>query len=227
MRRMAAVVLAAGTWLWIGIAAAETSEGVVHFKNTMSNRMSEFDYYHKAAAARMEIDSEGHGGKAAVIFDTAAQKMIMLMPTQKMAMEIPIPQGEQDTSGFKPENLVRTGKTQTILGYSTEQVLYKTEEGETEVWGAKGLGTFAGMHARPGQPIPAWVRQLQKDGFFPLLVIHKDKTGAERGRMEATKVEKKSLSDELFTVPADYKKFDRDSMMKGMGGPRPYGGRGE
>jgi hypothetical protein len=224
---LAAVALAAGTAFSVESVAGDSSEGVVHFKNSASKGVSEFDYYRKGSMARLEIESEGHGGKAAVIFDTAGQKMIMLMPARKIAMEMPMAAQRQEGTGFKPENLVRTGKTQTIAGYQTEQIIYKTEEGETEAWGAKGLGTFAGMHARPGEPIPGWVRQLQKDGFFPLLVIHKDKTGAERGRMEATKVEKKSLSDDLFSVPADYKKFDRDSMMKGMGGDRPYGGRGE
>jgi hypothetical protein len=37
--------------------------------------------------------------------------------------------------------------------------------------------------------------------------------------MEVTKVEKKRLDDGLFTVPADYKKFDMAEMMKGKGMP--------
>ena len=37
-------------------------------------------------------------------------------------------------------------------------------------------------------------------------------------RLEATKIEQKTLDAALFTTPPDYKKFDRGGM-PGMGGP--------
>ena len=212
------IVLAAALAWPSGAAFAAAFEGVAHFKSsTQEGYGSEFDYFIKGEKARMETQGDRHG-KAAIILDLPAKKVVMLMAQQKMAMEMPM--GEPTAGQKDKAELVRTGKTQTLLGYPAEQLLYKSDEGETEIWGAKGLGYFGGMHGRPGagEGSPAWTRELKAQGLFPLLVINKSKDGKEVGRLEATKVEKKSLSDDLFVVPPDYKKFDRDSMTRGMGG---------
>ena len=44
--------------------------------------------------------------------------------------------------------------------------------------------------------------------------------------MDVTKVEKKSLDDAQFTVPADYKTTDMSGMMKALGGMGGMGGGG-
>ena len=155
-----------------------------------------------------------------------------------MAMEMPMtdPTADQGAKGKKAGNLVRTGKTDTILGYPAEQLIDKSDEGTTEIWGAKGMGYFAGLHGmrRSGaggssDSTPSWAKELKEQGFFPLRVISKGSDGSEKTRMEATKVEKKTLDGSLFTAPADYKKLDREGMMRGMGGPGGSGGmrRGE
>ena len=214
------IILAAALAWPSGAVFAAAFEGVVHFKSsTQEGYGSEFDYFIKGEKARMETQGDRHG-KAAIILDLPAKKVVMLMAQQKMAMEMPMGDPAVEKAKDKGE-LVRTGKTQTLLGYTAEQLLYKSDEGETEIWGAKGLGYFGGMHGRPGTGTdgsPGWTRGLKEQGLFPLLVINKGKDGKEVGRLEATKVEKKSLSDDLFTVPPDYKKFDRDSMTRGMGG---------
>jgi hypothetical protein len=215
----------------LGVAAlghAESFEGVAHFKNSMiGGRSSDFEYFIKGDKARMEVEGEAHGGgKAVIIMDQSAKRMQMLMPAQKMAMEFPMGDASDAVKErMKEGNIVRSGKTKTILGYTAEQLIAKSDEGETEIWGAKGMGFFGGLHGRPGTGAPAWAQDLQKQGFFPLLVIHKDAKGQERGRMEATKIEKRSLADDLFTVPADFKKFD-PAMMRGMGGGPGAGGGG-
>ena len=59
---------------------------------------------------------------------------------------------------------------------------------------------------------PEWVKFLQ-GGAFPLKM-----TAMEDGKvhmsMEATRIERKSLDDSLFTIPPDYKELN----MKNLGG---------
>ncbi|HZS12295.1 MAG TPA: DUF4412 domain-containing protein [Nitrospirales bacterium] len=218
MSRCRILIFAVAVSAAAALAHAESFEGVAHFKNSTVGRNADFDYFIKGDKARMEVEGEGHGGKAAIIIDQAARKMLWLVPAQKMAMEMPMRDAsERVTEKMKDANVERTGKTKAILGYPTEQLIAKTDQGDVEIWGAKGMGFFAGMHGRPGAEVPAWARDLQKQGFFPLLIIHHDAKGEELSRMEATKIEKRSLSDDLFTVPADFKKFD-PGMMRGMGG---------
>jgi hypothetical protein len=63
------------------------------------------------------------------------------------------------------------------------------------------------------------MKQLAKEGAFGLRTITRNDQGAEQMRMEVTGIEKKRLDASLFAMPADYKKFDREAMMGGMGDP--------
>ena len=51
---------------------------------------------------------------------------------------------------------------------------------------------------------PGWSSSVKNSGFFPMLVITRDEDGNETSRFEATEVEEKSLSNELFEVPSNY-----------------------
>jgi hypothetical protein len=62
--------------------------------------------------------------------------------------------------------------------------------------------------------IPQDLRQIIKEGFFILRMTTKDDEDAEKMRMEATAVEKKSVDNSLFIPPADYSKFDMNAMME-------------
>jgi hypothetical protein len=122
--------------------------------------------------------------------------------------------------------LTRTGKIKSVIGYRTEQMFHDGADENTEIWGTTGLGVFVGLHptssmfGRSGGA-PPWVRVLSEQGIFPLIVIRKDKSGKEVGRLEATDIERKTLPDTLFEIPRwyiTYSKFDPGNMMPGMPG---------
>jgi hypothetical protein len=71
----------------------------------------------------------------------------------------------------------------------------------------------------------AWALELFDGKHFPLRMIGYDKAGAEDGRVELTKLEKKSVSPALFDMPADYKVVDLGAMMAGLGSPGAPGGQ--
>lgn len=228
------IVLIAVSLVAVGLdgnAFADGFEGVVHFQSTRDGKAREYDYLIKGNKVRIEVEGE-ENRQVNVILDWDHKKTLLLMPERKMVMEMPMrEEGETDRSapGKKSVSFTRTGKTETILGHACEQLLVKSEDSETEICGAKGMGHYAGMH-RPGMGgssdgAPAWAKELKEQGFFPLRVVTKGSDGSEKSRLEATKVEKKTLDPGLFAAPADYKKFDRGSM-PAMGGPGGMRGGG-
>lgn len=204
---------------------ASAFEGVISFKSNYWGELSEFQYASKEGRSRIDTQRARHG-RAAVIMDLDAQKVSMLLLNMRLAMVMNMGPTMLLASNRADGKLIRTGKSQSVLGYRAEQLLHLGEEEDTEIFGAAGLGVFLGLHptssmfGRSGGS-PPWVRALREEELFPLIVIRKDKNGTERGRMEVTAVESKALSDELFEIPRRYitfNKFDPNNKMPGMPG---------
>lgn len=148
------------------------------------------------------------------------------MPQQHMYMVISLKQAVAaahqatcDDSSFE-----KTGETKNILGYTCAKCLAKSKDGSvTEIWAAEGLGLFMGLGGsnplRPSQPKP-WEKEMMDQGFFPLLVIGHSPSGDETFRLETTSVEKQTLPDSTFSIPAGFRRFDLPNMMGGM---NPFG----
>ena len=221
--------------------SASTFEGKIRLKTTGQERPSRRSggdssmiatYFFKGGLLRMENEADGGKVMAAMIVDPAKREMTILMIEQKRYMVRQMPATQPATGTAAPGSdveFVRTGETETILGYKCEKILVKNKNGESEIWGAEGLGTFQSMGGgNPmGRPAPksAWEASLAEHGFFPLRMVHKDKSGKEVMRMEAVSVDKQSLPDSTFEPPVDFKKFEMPSIpgLNGMFG----GGKGE
>lgn len=204
---------------------AEAFEGSITFKSNYWGEQSEFQYSSKEGRSRIDTRRARHG-RAAVIMDLKAQKVSMLLLDLKVAMMMNMSTTMLLASDRTAGRLIRTGKNLSIIEYRAEQLLHIGEEEDTEIWGAMGLGVFLGLHptssmfGRSGGS-PPWVHALREEGLFPLIVIRKDKSGNERGRMEVTAIEPKAISDELFEIPRRYitfNKFDPNNRMPGMPG---------
>jgi len=112
-----------------------------------------------------------------------------------------------------------TGETETIAGFTCRHWLI----GDKDVCVAKGLGYFGeggsgGFLDRVQNPAMREKYKAQLDanpefakfaegGAFPLKITVIE-NGQPRVIMEVTRIERKSLDDSLFTVPADYKKTE-------------------
>lgn len=210
--------------------SAKDFEGKVRLKMTTQNGQSMFmNYLLKDGRMRVEMEV-GRGGTFASIFDPAKQEMVMLMPDQKMYMvhKLTDPKKLEQTTAQAPVEFVRTGETETILGYRCEKILVKAKDSITEVWGAEGMGTFMGMSNRGpmggSAPRSGWEAALAEHGFFPLRLVSRNQEGKEVMRMEAVSVESQSLPAEAFAVPADFKRFEMPSI-PGLGGMNPLGGK--
>jgi hypothetical protein len=213
---LAACVLAITLLVLVGSPAqlrAQSFEGTVEYSITTEEGTMPMTYMMKGDNVRIEME-QAPGRKAAILIDGKENKSVMLMDKMKMYMELPAPPSP-DADAPKPE-ITKTGKTQKILGYDCQQFVVKEGDAESDVWVAKGLGTF--QMFKMGGPrgksnAEAWQKLIGSEGGFPLLATTKE-GDSQISKMEATKVEKKSLDDALFKIPEGYKQFDASMMTR-------------
>lgn len=177
----------------------------------------------------------GGGEQITTIMDMEKMEMLMLMPSEKMYMVMPIKKAvdkaieHAEKSGAANTEVERTGKTEKILGYSCDQILVKDKEKGTvtEMWVASDLGMFGGLGGGGGGGMfgggksaaaAKWEEVLKGKGGFPLRVITHDAKGKETFKMETTKIEPGPQPDSLFAPPADYEKFS----MPDLGSLNPF-----
>ena len=220
-------------------------EGTIAVKIETENQTEgEMTYFLKGRRTRIETKfGDTPEGQAVVLYDLDGQKIISLIPSRKMYITMDLKQTAEDLKEAAKEmkrrkgdeqekwpKLTETGKQETIAGHTCQHWLMGDKQ-EIDMCVAKGLGYF-GMGGGSGGGLgalkdlafspkllaeasahPEWVKFLE-GGAFPLKI-----TATENGRvtmnMEATKIEKKSLDDSLFAVPADYKELNMGNVTGG------------
>jgi len=180
----------------------------------------------KGDKVRMEMTMPSVPGipstMGASIMDGGKKKAYTLMPTTKQYVETDLDPATKPTgpvkTGPKPV-ITKTGRTDKVAGYSCE-IMTSQEPGtraRSEICVSKGLtllslgmGPFSKMGEGSG------FEDILKEGF-PLRMEMYDASGVLEMKMEATRIEKKSISDSEFEIPRGYTKM----------GPYPgYGGGG-
>ncbi len=204
-------------------------EGKIKFKISHDEEQMFLDYFIKGSNLRMEM-----GDDAKAVFIKTEEKSYVLMPEEKMYMDLDNSlfsklqdmvgmEEEEDENGDEESEAVdmesfKTGKTTNILGYECHQWIFESDEDneEVEAWVTSELGNFVLMQSPMGAGYsPGWSTSINDNGFFPMLVITRDNDGEEISRFEATEVNKESLSNKLFTFPSDYSEMKIPGM-KGL-----------
>lgn len=193
---------------------AQTFEGAISMNMSGQNgRSTPITYLIKGEKARMEM---GGAMQAAMIYDVPGGKMLMVMTQQRMYMEMDLNgamAGARGQMEGKKPTITRTGRMETIAGYSCEHVTSTDESGKTvDICLSKDLkaqfrmpGSGNPMAGR-GAPPPSWAQDLTG---FALKVQEGDKV-----MLEVTKVEPKSLDAALFAPPEGFTKMDMGGMFK-------------
>jgi len=191
-------------------------------------------------------------GKVYGIVDTEAKKAYVVLDAQKEVIEIDLnkvgdevksmtppstPTGGGGTTAPPeyPPKITKTGKTDTVAGYTCEiWDIASTEPGDkskADVCVAQqGVSWF--HIPLTGAPAKfAALGELVDGSHFPLRGVATGKDGVtENGRVEVTKIDKKTLDPNLFVPPPTYKVIDVNEaiagFMGGMGGPAGAGGFG-
>jgi hypothetical protein len=187
--------------------------------------------YIKEGKMRMEFE-QGEGEKTFMVMDAKKRVIRNFFPERKAYLEMQFDEIEQMSKGLadmqkamgrekqeKPGKLKKAGKKKTINGYSCQ--LYTQQVGKyvNEYWITKKttmkklMGEFADHlkgFAKVGGQSAQQEALLKIDGY-PILIVRKDKFGTNRS--EVTRIEKKKLPDNLFHIPAGYRKQSMKDLM--------------
>lgn len=187
-------------------------------------------------AAQMQGEKKEMGG-GKFIFRGDKQLLWIVSDEEKMYVELSLKDKGEDTKSREAEtkekkksksSVNKTGKKQTILGYSCDEYEIKEDNEVTSLWGtaklgniyeglAKSMGKMAG--AKGGVEMEEWETELMKMNLFPLKIVT-TKDGKVTESQEVTKIEAKSLQATIFEPPVGYQKqsmnFDMQEMMKQM-----------
>lgn len=206
-----------------GLSMAGAFEGVIHIEETDDESVTQQKWFIKGDKLRFESLAQDEE-KTFMVFDAKKKIMYSVQPEGKSYLEMPFESLGEGMGKVMEETIVtRTGKTDKVAGYTCEIYRSKdTSDGSTgEMCVAKGLGNAAmfgltGSEAGRDSVFPRWMRNIFKDGGFPLRGSERDANGKVESRWVAIKVEKRRLEDSLFVVPVGYAKIDMSSMMKKM-----------
>jgi hypothetical protein len=177
------------------------------------------------------------GDEGYVIFDSSAKKLTAVSDAKKTAIVIdlntsgtamsrmsPPGGGAHGAPSGTPPKITKTGKTDTVAGYPCEYWDITSDHKEGTVCVGKDGPSWFSI---PSTSLPtehAWALELMDGKHFPLRFIAYGKDGAtEENRVEVTKIDKKSLADTEFQIPAGYKTIDLEKMFGGMPGGMPPG----
>jgi frataxin-like iron-binding protein CyaY len=193
------------------LIAQSQFEGKLKIQVTEEGKKHTMDYFVKGDKFRLEVKDMGETG--AMIFDSKAMKMTIVMPQQKMYMEMPL--DGIDTESYFDEStskakIKKTGESKTINGYKCEKWIIEDEGLNTEAWITTELGGFLFS----GNPMAGggsdWTSKLSAQSFFPMLAKVYE-SGKHLNTFEVLEVNKQKLDNSLFSAPSGYQKFEMPS----------------
>lgn len=215
--------LRAALWLILvaaGTASAQSFEGLIRFEvypdaGAPASGPNGLKYYVKDSKIRMEFEAAPQQS-AAIIYDAQQAKMTMLMDQMKAYMTLPTDKYAEQYQQQMPTDqpYTRAGKTKTVAGRTCELWISQEDGETTEMWVAKGMGSFMMPDNQPGPLMksqPEWLKEAMEGGFMPL-EISTTENGKTRLVMKATSVEPGKLDAELFSIPDGYN--DMSGMMQ-------------
>jgi hypothetical protein len=194
----------------VSALSQEAFEGKVKFRINDDSQSMDMNYFVKDGKIKVDVEGESN---SSIIFNSQSQSMLIVMPEEKMYMDMPIKPDVSANRNDQKGDFKKTNEKKDILGYSTEKWVYKDDENEVESWLTKELGSFVFFsNAMEKREKTAWEKKFESEGYFPLLMVVKDNKGKVTSSMEVISVEKQSLSSDMFSPPAGYQKISIPGM---------------
>jgi hypothetical protein len=204
----------------------------------------------KADKLRVELPQGIEGaeqfGKVYGIFDSPAKKLFVVLDDKKQVIVIDLNKSGEELKGMKPSaphhggsggppqnppKITKTGRTDKVAGYACEIWSIESqdakEKGKAEVCIAEqGVSWFhIPMTGMPAEY--AFMAELMDGKHFPLRMVMFNAANVEEGRVEITRIDKKTLDASVFVPPAAYQQMDIGQAIGAMmgGGMGPGMGR--
>ncbi len=188
----------------------------------------------KSGASPLGANARGYG-----LLDSAAKKIYVVLDSSKQVIVVDLNKSGEELKGIgspgvrperagapqrPPPKITKTGKYDTVAGYKCETWEIAGDHREGAVCVAEeGFSWFS----IPLTGIPTehlWMAELLDGKHFPLRFIGYGPDGVkETGRVEVTKIDKKTLAASEFEYPANYARIDLAQMFRAFGA-MPAGG---
>jgi len=177
------------------------------------------------------------GGKVYGILRAAEKKLIVVLDGKQQAITIDLDQAADKAKSFRhgapgghgpkgapepstePPKVVKTGKMETVAGYSCEDWdVLSADKSKLSVCVADKGASFFHLPLTGIPTESAWALELMDGNHFPMKGVGFERDGSESGRIEITKLDKRTLDAAQFEVPAGYKQVTLDEILGGLGG---------
>lgn len=210
MKKIAAIML--GVTLGSAAFASGPFQGTIKFTKTIGPVTANYVYYVKGDRIRVEELSENGEVQGIMLVNTKANTVKALSPERKMFIDVPNKRPARETEVY----VQKTNNTKMINGYECTEVKVTGKDDGREVtfWAATDDFDFM---------IPLLETLNRKDklavyfmnipnlqGTFPMLGVERKTDGVELTKLQVVDVNKTDLSDDLFEIPKDYSKFERE-----------------
>lgn len=194
-------------WVPASAGTAGSFEGEVDY-HVLSQGKPDQDVHYLVNGSKIRLDILSQSRLQSLLMDLTTSKMVMLMPEQKMYVDMAAPDAKNGPKAETQGKVTRTGKADEILGKKVEEWIYEGQDGKASIWAARGMGHFETAFSRN-----AWAAAVKSKDLFPLKVVYTDKSGKSGMTMTAVRIDEKKPEAGLFQVPADYKKMDATGML--------------
>lgn len=197
-------------FLFFGICVnAQDFEGMIEFKKQEGTKVENTTWYVKGDLVRIdEFEPGSRLLKSAYIINTKDSTMTFIdhkAKTYQSGLPVKTPATPVGCT------VTETKNSKELQTYKTTEYTIKTP-GDTaySYWMTSGkFGFFKSsvsiLGAQNNYFNYYWALD-PKAGAMPMLITKSNGKGEETGRLEVTRIEKRSLDANLFVVPADYKK---------------------
>jgi Domain of unknown function (DUF4412) len=165
----------------------------------------------KAKGSKLRADMKSpQGDPMHVVYDSKENKAVLFSDTTKTYLDwnSSAPSASPNTDPGT-STVTKSGNHETIAGFDCEDWSVKDANGKhSELCIAEGIAYFDPSSLRPGSSgaTSPLAKEYRDKKSFPLRDVEYDAAGKETSRMEVTKIEKQSVDDALFAIPADFKK---------------------
>lgn len=210
IKKVAAILI--GATLSTAAFATGPFQGTIKFTKTIGPVTANYVYYVKGDKIRVEELSENGEVQGIMIVDTKANTVKALSPERKMFIDVPNKRPARETEVY----VQKTNNTKEVNGYMCTEVKVsgKTDGREVTFWVAEDDFDFMvpllETLNRKDKLATYFMNIPNLDGFFPMVGVERKTDGVELTKLQVSDVDKEELSAELFEIPADYTKFERE-----------------
>ncbi len=196
-------------------------EGIVETKNftideTGTPQNFTITMWIRKDMVRIQSSAVGETPPATMIYRSDKGMTWVLNDSDRTYTEMPrgdIPMdgtGLPGTGSREKFQVKKTGKTRKIAGIPCEQIIFRRDGEETEIWGTRKLRDLdtaitSVLGTDQTELAGGWIDELGKLGVYPLEASTKV-SGKVVESQQVVRIERRAIAPELFELPAGYTK---------------------